>query len=108
MNIFKSKKKVEQQQQPVRKNMDESAEDFMKRSERGDGRITKITCTDIRMFYDSTWEVCFELNGVPGSVTIVRYDHESLEGLCNALDKLEVFNKESIRTLDKRDVIFYD
>lgn len=76
--------------------------------ERKKSRILEIELVERRKFYDSVWRVVFSNEDGTDTITIVRYDDESLHGVCHALDSLEEFTKKSIMNLDMKNRIYYD
>lgn len=64
--------------------------------------ICDVKPLERRIFYDTTWCVVT----TQGSVTITRYDTETLASLCETLAGATTV--ESIRALDMKNQIFYD
>lgn len=63
-----------------------------------------VVRTALRWCYDSTWVVI-----TPHfTVTITRLDCETAECLLDEILTLPFFTKEAIKTLDKKDKIYYD
>ena len=63
-----------------------------------------VVKTDERPFYDSWWVVITR----HCVVRITRYDNETAENLIEDIKKLPALTEENIKTLDKRDRIYYD
>lgn len=74
----------------------------------------KITVkrTEVRMFYDSTWEVTVEINkdGKTESVKtrLIRFDDENAQNLVDEIQKLDSYTVDKIRGLDEKHKIYYD
>lgn len=64
--------------------------------------ICDVKALGRRVFYDTTWRVVT----AQGSVTITRYDTETLADFCEALTNATTV--ESVRALDMKNRIFYD
>lgn len=85
-------------------------EDFLSSCQSNGTKIIKVEMVDETKFYDTTWEVTFLEADKKSmeSVKIVRYDSESLKGICAALQRLQIFDRDSILSLDLREHIYYD
>lgn len=91
------------------KNQEESFDvKFLKNNFRQNSKVTDIECIEARQCYDTTWLVRFVNDGMEQVAKIVRHDTETKEYLCYALDNLSVFTKDTIMSLDKKSVIYYD
>lgn len=59
-----------------------------------------------RQFYDTTWSILYQENGVISKMDIVRHENECFEGLHTLLENCKTVNE--IKTLDERSTIYYD
>lgn len=84
--------------------------EFLASNSRNGTRVIWVEKVSERMFYDTDWRIGYlDLKTrIFESVEIVRRENDKLEEICKALDGLERFDRESIKTLDKRSTIYYD
>ncbi len=72
----------------------------------GNLTVYNINRTACRPFYDSKWAITGTENGSDFSLSITRYDTETLNRLFDKIS--EATSVSEIRALDMRDKIYYD
>lgn len=68
--------------------------------------------TEVRPFYDSTWDVTVEINKNGETETVktrlIRFDNENAQNLVGEIRKLDSYTVDKIRGLDQKHKIYYD
>lgn len=84
--------------------------EFLASNSRNGTRVIWVEKVSERMFYDTDWRIEYlDLKSKTfESIEIVRRENDNLDEVCKALDGLARFNRESIKSLDKRSSIYYD
>lgn len=84
--------------------------EFLAGNSRNGTRVIGVRMVSCRQFYDTNW--CIDYldltSGESGSIEIVRYENDGLDKVCQALEGLERFDRETIKSLDVRSKIYYD
>lgn len=71
--------------------------------------VVHLFLLETRPCYDTSWLVCIKSPiGADIIEKIVRFDNETASGLMKDIISLPCITSENLRSLDKRDMIFYD
>lgn len=104
-NIFMNDKLMRQEEKELEK---KEYEDFLKTNQKCGTGIISVHKIEERQFYDSTWRIFYYGQKGIEFIDLVRGDSEKRMGICRALECLNIYTRDVLRTLDQREQIYYD